>query len=172
MAKVLDVIKNINTLYSSSNGLSVLQDFERVFDTLNLYTYENWIDGELVLGPTVSRHWVECGFMWPAEKMPDPSGAKVLGDYGCSVVFKRDVFSAPKKVKSPEDFEEGTKKGKIEDYDVWIVEVKMPKKLMKDVFRGYNALVDARVKKQNERTDLASDTKLEEPELDNIGGIV
>lgn len=153
MAKVLDVIKNINTIYSSSNGLSVLQDFERVLDNLNLYTYENWIDGELILGPTVERHWVECSFMWEIDNMPDPHGGSLLTDYGCSVTYQRDVFVSPKKIKKEEDIEDGTKKGKLIEEEIWVVNIRMPKKLMRDMFRGQNAITDEKIKEETSRSD-------------------
>jgi hypothetical protein len=45
-----------------------------------------------------------------------------------------------RKIESPDDIRPGTRKGKI-DYDqVWMVKVKMPKRLMKNIDRGYNNL--------------------------------
>ena len=75
MRDEVDIIKNISTIYDSNNSLRILKDFERVIDTLDIYVFKNWEDGELVEGPFVSRHWVECKFLWHKEKMPDPMGA-------------------------------------------------------------------------------------------------
>ena len=44
MIDTLDVIKNINNIYESNTALTVLKDFERVLDELDLYVYENWED--------------------------------------------------------------------------------------------------------------------------------
>ena len=47
MHDVLDIIKNINNLYENNSAMSALKDVERVFDELDLYVYDNWIDGEI-----------------------------------------------------------------------------------------------------------------------------
>ena len=83
MRDVLDIITNIESIYESDTALSVLKDFERVLDELDLYVYANWEDGELVEGPKIERHWVKASFMWPKDKMPDPAGGKRLLDYDC-----------------------------------------------------------------------------------------
>ena len=72
MKDVLEVIKNIQSIYESDVSFQVLKDFERVLDDLDLYVYENWMEGELVSGPKIGRHWVTIGLMWPRAKMPDP----------------------------------------------------------------------------------------------------
>ena len=51
MADILDIIENINTIYNSNSSLAILKDYERVFDELDMYVFENWRDGELVSGP-------------------------------------------------------------------------------------------------------------------------
>ena len=83
MHDVLDIIRNAQSLYAVGPTLGVLKDFERVLDELDIYVFDNWKDGELLQGPTDSRHFVTCSFMWPLEKMPDPSGGKRLLDRGC-----------------------------------------------------------------------------------------
>lgn len=143
MADILDIIENINTIYNSNSNLAILKDYERVFDELDLYVFENWKDGELVSGPKVERHWVTCEFMWPKDKMPNPEAAKRLSEYGCGVKYRKDVLVKPRKVRTPDDLRPGTQKGKLDEYPIWIVEVTMPKKLMLDIFRGYhNQLMD------------------------------
>ena len=72
MRDILDVIKNVETIYNNNSSLAVLKDFERVLDEMDIYVYKNWQDGELAPGPKIDRHWVTCEFMWPYEKMPDP----------------------------------------------------------------------------------------------------
>ena len=48
MQDVLDIIKNIESIYDSNTSFQVLKDFERVIDELDIYVYANWKDGELV----------------------------------------------------------------------------------------------------------------------------
>ena len=130
MHDVLDIIKNVQSLYSVGPTLSILKDFERVVDELDVYVFANWEEGELLSGPEDSRHFVTCSFMWPADKMPDPAGGKRLLDRGCKVSYKKDELYKPRQIKSPEDYRPGTTKGKIDAHDIWIVEVKMPKELI------------------------------------------
>jgi hypothetical protein len=91
MADIKDVINNIEQIYGSNNSLGLLKDFERVIDELDTYVYDNWIDGELVEGPIESRYFVECTFMWPKDKMPEPKGGLRLLEYGCKVQFGEDI---------------------------------------------------------------------------------
>jgi hypothetical protein len=137
MHDVLDIIKNIQSLYENNSSLAVLKDFERVLDELDLYVYANWEDGELAYGPKVDRHWITVGFMWPRDKMPDPTGGKRLIDLGCKVTYQKSVMVEPRPIKTPDDLRPGTKKGKLDRNPIWIVEMQMPKKLAFDMYKGY-----------------------------------
>ena len=131
-----DVIKNISTIYDSNTSLRVLKDFERVLDELNLYVFKNWEDGELVMGPDISRHWVKCAFMWPKDKMPDPMGGKRLLEYNCKVSYAKDVLKVPRRIEEPSDIRTNSKKGIIDEHPIWVVTIKMPKQLMFEIFKG------------------------------------
>ena len=96
MHDVLDIIKNVQSLYAVGPTLGILKDFERVIDELDVYVFKNWEDGELLSGPVDSRHFVTCSFMWPEENMPDPAGGKRLLDRGCKVTYKRDELLKPR----------------------------------------------------------------------------
>jgi hypothetical protein len=140
MADIKDIITNIEQLYGSNNSLSLLKDFERVIDELDTYVYDNWIDGELVSGPVEGRYFVECTFMWPQDKMPEPKGGERLLEYGCKVQYAETTISKVRKIKVPGDIRPGTKKGKIDREPIWMVKIAMPKKLMNDITRGYTEM--------------------------------
>jgi hypothetical protein len=140
MADLKDIISNIENIYGSNNSLNLLKDFERVIDELDIYVYDNWFDGELVEGPKESRYYVQCTFMWPKERMPEPVGGKRLLEYGCKVEFAESKLAKVRKIKTPDDIRPGTKKGKIDHKDIWMVRITMPKKLMHDINRGYRNL--------------------------------
>lgn len=140
MTDLKDIITNIENIYGSNNSLNLLKDFERVIDELDVYVYDNWIDGELVSGPKESRYFVECTFMWPKEDMPEPQGGLRLLDYGCKVQFAETKLAKVRKIEKPDDIRPGTRKGKIDYEDIWMVKISMPKKLMHDVNRGYRNL--------------------------------
>lgn len=140
MHDIKDVLKNIETIYGSNNSLNTLKDFERVIDELDVYVFDNWIDGELLTGPVESRYWIACTFAWPYKKMPDPKGGKRLTEYGCHVTYSEDYVSVVRKIKHPDDIRPGTKKGKIDHKKIWAVEIKIPKKLIFDIHKGYDNL--------------------------------
>jgi len=137
MYDILDVIRNIDDLYENNTSLGILKDFERVLDEMDIYVYDNWEDGELAYGPQVDRHWITAGFMWPKEKMPDPTAGKRLLDLGCRVKFEKSHLVEPRKIRSPDDIRPGTKKGKLDRKPIWIVEIQMPKKVAFDMYKGY-----------------------------------
>ena len=137
MHDILDVIRNIDDLYENNTSISVLKDFERVLDEMDLYVYDNWEDGELASGPFVDRHWITASFMWPKNKMPDPDGAKRLLDLGCKVSYEKSHLIEPRKIRTPDDIRPGTKKGKLDHNPIWVVEIQMPKKVAFDIYKGY-----------------------------------
>ena len=140
MADIKDIIKNVENIYGSNNSLNLLKDFERVIDELDVYVFDNWIDGELVSGPHESRYFVECTFMWPKDQMPEPEGGKRLLEYGCKVQIAETEIANVRKIRTPDDIRVGTRKGKIDHVPVWMIKIKMPKKLMTDINRGYTEL--------------------------------
>ena len=137
MHDILDVIKNIQGLYENNSSLAVLKDFERVLEEMDIYVYDNWLDGELAYGPQVDRHWITAGFMWPQNKMPDPEAGKRLLDLGCKVRYQKSHLVEPREIRTPEDIRPGTKKGKLDHKPIWIVEIQMPKKVAFDMYKGY-----------------------------------
>jgi len=149
MHDVLDIIRNVQSLYAVGPTLTILKDFERVLDELDVYVFANWEDGELLSGPVDSRHFVTCSFMWPADKMPDPSGGKRLLDRGCKVTYAKDELLKPREIKSPEDYRPGTVKGKIDAHDIWVVQIKMPKELIGNFKHGKDEI------ESQDETDMA-----------------
>ena len=131
-----DIIRNIKDIYQTESYMNTLMDFERVLDSVHLYVYDNWIKGELVQGPIIEKHWVSCAFMWPYKKMPEPLGAKRLLDYNIKVEYRKDELERPVKVKTINDYKENTNYPKLEVSPIWIVEIRIPRKLMEDIYRG------------------------------------
>ena len=131
---IADTIKDI---YLSDGSLSMLLDFEGVLDEIDLYAFKNWILGELVEGPEVSRYSVSCTFLWPGHLMPDPRGAKRLLPFDCKVKFKKTTMKIPKKVEVQDDMRDGAiNKPKLVQVPIWLVEITMPKNLISDIRSG------------------------------------
>lgn len=137
-----NVAQNIRDIYMSEGILLNLLDFERVLDELDVYAYKNWALGELVDGPKIGKYKVSCIFMWPEKLMPDPRGGRRLLPFDCEVIFKKDRIKIPIKIENPDDFQPGTKKAKIIEKPVWLVEITMPKSLMSDIRTGAIELED------------------------------
>lgn len=137
MQDIYDVIKNIERIYNSETNFTVLKDFERVLDALDIYVYDNWDKGELAEGPLIERHWVTCKFFWPRKLMPDPMGGKRLLDYNCKVSYQKTYIIKPRKIRVPDDIRPGTKKGKLDRQSIWLVTITMPKKLIADIYSNY-----------------------------------
>lgn len=142
MQDTVDIIKTIQNVYENDPVFTVLKDYERVLDELGLYVYDNWQDGELVDGPRIGRHFIECTFMYPREKMPDPMGGKRLLDYDCKVTYQKDYLIQPRKIIEPDDVRPGTKKGKLDKIPVWLVKIIIPVSLIKNIYTGYQMTQD------------------------------
>lgn len=137
MAKAIkDVIENTKEIFMTDSSLTTLLDFERVLDELDLYVFKNWKQGELVEGPIYEKYFVSCTFMWPRSMMPDPRGGERLLDYDCEVYYSKDYVEYPVDIKSPDDFEPGTRMPKMSKTPVWLVTIVMPKRLMQEIQQG------------------------------------
>jgi len=130
------VASNIRDIYMSAGSLSTLLDFERVLDELDLYAFRNWQIGELVAGPEISKYRVSAIFMWPEALMPDPRGGRRLLPFDCDVKYKKTTMKIPIKITDPSDYRPGTKKARITEKKIWLVEITMPKSLMSDIRTG------------------------------------
>ena len=136
MVDIIDNVKNIKKIYMSDASLGILLDFERVLDSMDMYVFPHWKLGELVEGPAITKYWVRCKFMWPYNLMPDPNGAKRLIPYGARVTYQKDTVRIPVKIKTPGDYRDGSKKGKLVEAKVWYVDIMLPKSLLSDIKQG------------------------------------
>ena len=136
------VAQNIQDIYLSEGSLLTLLDFERVMDELDVFAFKNWAIGELVSGPEISKYRVTCIFMWPEALMPDPRGGRRLLPFDCTVRYKLTNMKIPVKIEDPSDYRPGTKKARITEKKIWLVEITMPKSLMSDIRTGSVELED------------------------------
>ena len=172
MQDVMDIVKNVEGIYESDTAFSVLKDFERVLDELDLYVYENWEDGELASGPNIEKHWVSCEFMWPKDKMPDPMGGKRLLDYDCKVSYKKSSLLKPRKIRKPDDIRPGSKKGKLDREPIWLVNITMPKDLILNIYSGYKEQLDFIKEPATASSQPAVDDVPQDAEVSAEGGAV
>jgi hypothetical protein len=170
-ANIKDLLNNTKEIFMTDSVVNTLLDFERVLDELDLYAFEHWKQGELVDGPKYEKYFVECTFMWPYEKMPNPKGAVRLSEYDCDVSYRQDFFEHPKSVKNPKDFKPGTKVPKLVKTPVWLVTIIMPKKLMQDIEQGALELESGTVDMEDidQAYETGADNESVAPQVDDAG---
>jgi hypothetical protein len=163
------IYKNLDNIHSSPNVIDTLCEIDRVLDRMDVYAYENWINGEIVDGPFVERHWVELTLMYPAKMMPNPDAAMRLIANGCKVKYGKDKFKTFGKVKNSEDIvttEDGQRIPKPIIKTVWLVTIRIPRQLldisedikdMDDV--DYDSIEDAYDEELDGEQGLQSDTQ-------------
>jgi hypothetical protein len=137
-----NILDNLKANTGRDSALETLMDIERVMDTANIYTYKNWIEGEIVEGPRIDRYWVTVTLMYPHALMPDPEGALRLINNGCKVYYAEDKLISAAKLRSPDDSEgqdgaDGKRPGQTRAKKVvkpiWLVTLVMPRKYLDDV---------------------------------------
>ena len=130
----------IERIYDQDSLLDILIEFEAVFDSLDLYVFDNWIDGEIVSGPHLERYWIKVILKYPYEKMPDPDGAVRLLKHGAQVGYKKIKEERPVDITkiSPNErskyYVNGKRKKEIKE--AWLIYVKMPRRFIEDMDIG------------------------------------
>ena len=130
MISELDIRNSIESIYDNDNLLDTLLEFEEILDTMHVYAYQNWYDGEVISGPDITRYWIEVQLMYPGNKMPDPDGALRLLKHGAYVYYKKDQIELNVPIENPEDLEmddRGIKRPKTKNVDVWILKIIVPR---------------------------------------------
>lgn len=157
------VADNIRDIYMSEGTITTLLDFERVLDEVDVYAFKNWEIGELVAGPEITKYRVACTFMWPEKLMPDPRGGRRLLPFDCEVSYRKVDMKIPIKITDPSDYRPGTKKARIVEKPVWLVEIVMPKSLMSDIRTGSIEMEDQDI--DLEELDQAYEQDLDKEEV-------
>jgi hypothetical protein len=123
----------IKKLSDSEDLIDLMIDVEDYLDSNNIYAFANWIHGELVAGPYVKKYWVNVTFKWPHEKMPDPRAARRLLAQGTRIEFEKSSEAQSVEVRSPSDYQPGTKRPKIRKVPVWLVKMSIPRRFVSNV---------------------------------------
>ena len=138
MTDLESIKKTLVNISKGNDILSMLIEFERTLDNAEIFAYKNWILGELVEGPIISRYWFKVVLMYPYEMMPDPNAGLRLTKLDAKVNFRKGIFKKPVKVKGPQDWADPqSKKAKMAEHDVWLVTINLP---LKYINRGLEQL--------------------------------
>lgn len=121
----------ISRISNSDDLIDMLIDLEDYLDGSDLYVFKNWINGEIVSGPYVSKYWIKIILKYPYHLMPDPSGAIRLNKTGTQIKYKIGYENVPIEIKDPSDYQPGTKKPRMVKAKIWLVTLLVPRRLIK-----------------------------------------
>lgn len=146
--------KTLVNISRGSNILDTLIEFERTLDSVNIFAYKNWILGELVEGPEISRYWYKTTWMYPYSLMPDPNAGLRLTKIGAKVSFKKTTFKRPVKVRGPQDWVDPvSKRAKMVKSDVWLVTIELPIKYINQDIEKSEQLIHKDIKSTTEKIE-------------------
>lgn len=148
----MDQMKILSTLesnYATTSSMETLMQFDAVLDRLNVYAFENWINGEIVDGPVIEPYWVTVTLMYPYKMMPDPSASERITDFGGRVFYAKDSLITAAKLVEPEDSDDvdgadgmrpGQPRAKKVERKIWLVTVELPRDTMDSLTTAKNEL--------------------------------
>ena len=113
---------DLEKLEDSEHLLNILIGVENILDSTDTYCFQNWIDGEVVEGPIVRRHWITIGLRYPYDEMPDPRAALRLLKHGVQVEFNR--------TKQQQEGEPGQPDYEPVEFTHWLVQITVPRRLL------------------------------------------
>jgi hypothetical protein len=120
---------DIEKLEDSPHLLDLLVQMEDVLDSMDVYVFKNWIDGEIVEGPKVRRYWLDMTLKYPYDKMPDPRAGLRLLKHGVRVDFSKAHEDESGEAKPVEG-------GKEKEGLVWLVHISIPRRLIIEINAG------------------------------------
>lgn len=164
-----DIKKTLARITRGDSVLDLLMEFERTIDATEVFSYKNWMAGELVDGPHVSKYWFTTSWMYPFKLMPDPDGALRLEKIGCKVHYEKDTLAQPRRVLSPKDWgDQKTKAAIIEDLPVWIVTIKMPTKYVVGHLDALNDYLDDEYTDEGDQVAADINSEMSPPEDEGL----
>lgn len=143
----------VKKLSAKDDLLSILMDVESYLDESNLYVFDNWIAGVIVSGPIIKKYWIDIILKYDHKQMPDPDGALRLIPHGTKVRYQKAHEQVPVEVKTPDDYQPGTKKPRMKKIPIWLVHMRIPRRFVdaihQDILNQYEDQVAAPEDLQN-----------------------
>ena len=121
-------------LKDSESLTDILIQMEDFLDGLDLYVFKNWIEGEVVEGPEITRYWTKMVLKYDYDMMPDPTGGLRLLKHGAYVAYRKDQEERPRNIKDPSDYREDRHgKPALDMVDIWLVEIHIPRRFIEEL---------------------------------------
>lgn len=155
--------KTIKRLTDSNNLIDVLIQIENFFDSLDLYVFKNWFEGEIIRGPNIQRYWVEIVLRYSYNEMPDPQGGLRLIKHGANVRYekkKETVTEKPKIDPNKMDNSEEKIELKTKEEEYWFIHIRIPRRHIEELYDDDLELYDDDLEDSN--IDAASDARDED----------
>lgn len=163
----------IQRIYDQDNLLDILIEFEAVLDSLDLYAFANWFEGEIISGPWLRRYWVEVTLKYTYEEMPDPEGAMRLLRHGARVGYEMTEETVPVDIEEPDDIDPKTQKAKTEEIKIWLLHIKIPRRFIEDMETGIidlddqeEEIVDLTAAQTGEEEGVGADDAAQQPQTE------
>ena len=141
-----DSLESVQSLFDNTGLLDILVSFEEYLDSMDLFVFDEWINGEVLVGPIVSKYWVEITLKYKAENPPDPRGALLFKNSGCKIQTKFDIEKKPINIPLTMDEyrqEDDILKPKMQKIPVLLVKFTVPRKLLDPGSSTEYQIVDA-----------------------------
>jgi hypothetical protein len=150
---------DLKTIEETPHLLEILLQCEDILDSLDIYVFKHWLNGEVVQGPKIRKFWVTLSLKYDYEDMPDPRAALRL--------LKHGVYVKYNKVKVEHLHTD-------DEHHCWILDMEFPRKLLNGMNNSgvdfYNQEVDADDVNQAEDEGVDTDTAYQAPD-DGMGGV-
>lgn len=140
---------DLDKLQESPNLLDTLIQMEDIMDSMDIYVFKNWLDGEIIEGPVVRRYWLDMTLYYPFDTkkpdngMPDPKGALRLIKHDIRIDYERaqeadDDFDE-------NDFNEDASQSEEKNTSDWLVRVSIPRRLVVQMASAQHDFYDEEV---------------------------
>lgn len=156
----------IKRLSSSTNLIDVLIQIENFLDSLDLYVFKNWIEGEIYRGPNVQRYWVDLTLRYAYEEMPDPQGGMRLLKHGAKVTYEKcseEVTVVPNPKRQGNKMQ--AQPPETEEQQYWLVDVRIPRRYIEELYDDDIELYDDDI--EQSEVEAASDARDENIDADD-----
>lgn len=124
---------DLEKIHESPNLLDTLIQMEDILDSMDVYVFKNWLNGEVIEGPIVKRYWLNMTLLYPYKPdqkdkgMPDPKAALRLLKHDVRVDYKRARFANDS--EDPIEIQEDAENSEDENV-VWLVTISFPRRLV------------------------------------------
>ena len=132
----------ISRLTDNVDLVDLMINVENYLDGNDMYSFKNWIKGEVVGGPYVKKYWIKITLKWAYKDMPDPDGALRLLKHGTRINYRKGTETVPVKIKSEADYQPGTKKPRMKTEKIWLVDLMIPRKFVENIKKEVLDLYD------------------------------